>query len=59
MHYDRKSETRVPSHRNYPTKSQPFSLVLHDGTDSVVDLATLTRSMRNYEQGRYKPSVSA
>ena len=37
VHYDRKSETRVPSHRNYPTKSQPFSIVWQDGADSVVD----------------------
>jgi hypothetical protein len=41
-----------------PTKSQPFSIILEDNTDSVVDLRTLLQNMRNYEQALHKPSTS-
>jgi len=31
-----------------PTKSQPFSIIWEDNTDSVVDLRTLLQVVRNY-----------
>ena len=41
-----------------PTKSQPFSIIWEDNTDSVVDLRMLRQNVRNYEQVLHKPSTS-
>jgi hypothetical protein len=41
-----------------PTKSQPFSIIWQDNTDSVVYLLTLVQNVRNYEQGLHQPSTS-
>ena len=54
-----KSVTRTPAPDALrPTKSQPFSIIWEDNTDSVVDLRTLRQIMRNHEQGLHKPSTS-
>jgi len=54
-----KSMTRTPAPDALrPTKSQPFSIIWEDNTDSVVDLRTLLQIVRNYEQGLHKPSTS-
>ena len=54
-----KSMTRTPAPDALrPTKSQPFSIIWEDNTDSVVDLRTLRQIMRNHEQGLHKPSTS-
>jgi hypothetical protein len=51
-----KSVTRTPSPDALrPTKSQPFSIIWEDNTDSVVDLRTLLQIVRNYEQGLTSP----
>jgi hypothetical protein len=55
----RKSTIRVPaSDAIFPTKSQPFSIIWEDNTDSVVDLRTLLCLVRNFEQGLYQLSAS-
>jgi hypothetical protein len=55
-----KSITRTPPPDALrPTKSQPFSIIWEDNTDSVVDLRTLRQTMRNHEQGLHKPSTSS
>jgi hypothetical protein len=55
----RKSATRTPApDAIYPTKSQPFSIIWEDNTDSVVDLRSLQQFARNFEQGLHKPSTS-
>jgi hypothetical protein len=54
-----KSMTRMPAPDALrPTKSQPFSIIWEDNTDSVVDLRTLLQIVRNHEQGLHKPSTS-
>jgi hypothetical protein len=54
-----KSMTRTPAPDALrPTKSQPFSIIWEDNTDSVVDLRTLLQIVWNHEQGLYKPSTS-
>jgi hypothetical protein len=54
-----KSRTRTPAlDALRPTKSQPFSIIWEDNTDSMVDLCTLLQIVRNYEQGLHKPSTS-
>ena len=54
-----KSVTRTPAPDALrPTKSQPFSIIWEDNTDSVVDLRTLLQIVRNHEQGLHKPSTS-
>ena len=54
-----KSMTRTPAPDALrPTKSQPFSIIWEDNTDSVVDLRTLLQIVRNHEQGLHKPSTS-
>jgi hypothetical protein len=46
-----KSMTRTPAPDALrPTKSQSFSIIWEDNTDSVVDLRTLLQIVRNYEQ---------
>ena len=56
----RKSMTRTSaSNAIYPTKSQPFSIIWEDNTDSVVDLRRLQLYMRNFEQGLHKAHISA
>ena len=53
-----KSMTRTPAPDALrPTKSQPFSIIWEDNTDSVVDLRTLLQIVRNHEQGLHKPST--
>jgi hypothetical protein len=54
-----RSMTRTPAPDALrPTKSQPFSIIWEDNTDSVVDLRTLLQNVRNYEQDLLKPSTS-
>jgi hypothetical protein len=54
---DRKSVTRTQARDGiYPTKSQPFSIIWEDNTDSVVDLRRLLQYARNFKQGLHKPS---
>jgi hypothetical protein len=54
-----RSMTRTPAPDALrPTKSQPFSIIWEDNTDSVVDLRTLLQNVRNYEQGLHRPSTS-
>ena len=51
--------TRTPApDAIYPTKSQPFSIIWEDNTDSVVDLRRLQLYMRNFEQGLHKAPIS-
>lgn len=51
-----KSMTRMPAPDALrPTKSQPFSIIWEDNTDSVVDLRTLLQIVRNHEQGLHSP----
>ena len=50
--------TRTPApDAIYPTKSQPFSIIWEDSTDSVVDLRRLLQFARNFELGLHKPST--
>ena len=52
--------TRTPApDAIYPTKSQPFSIIWEDNTDSVVDLCRLQLCMLNFEQGLYKAPLAA
>ena len=52
--------TRTPApDAIYPTKSQPFSIIWEDNTDSVVDLRRLQLYLRNFEQGLHKAPISA
>jgi hypothetical protein len=55
----RKSVTRTPAPDAtvYSTKSQPFSIIWEDNTDSLVDLRRLQQFARNFEQGLHKPST--
>jgi hypothetical protein len=55
----RKSVSRRPaSDAIYPTKSQPFSIIWQDNTESVVDLHRLLQHEQNFELCLYKPSTS-
>ena len=52
--------TRTPApDAIYPTKSQPFSIIWEDNTDSVVDLRRLQLCMQNFEQGLHKAPLAA
>ena len=56
----RKSVTRTSAPEAiYPTKSQPFSIIWEDNTDSVVDLRRLLQHARNFEQGLHKLSATS
>ena len=53
------SVTRTPAaDAIYLTKSQPFSIIWGDNTDSEVNRRRLMQFVQNFEQGLYKPSTS-